>query len=399
MPDHDPPRVTAVRPGEGHDPVAPHLWHLDPAVAHLNHGSYGAVPIPVLAAQARVARAIERSPERFYRADLAPALDAVRHEVAAFLGADPEATALVENATAAVQVALEAVAPGPGQEVVLTDHAYPWVRAAVERACAGSGARVRCVTLPLDAHGAVDDDALVDALAAAVGARTALVALDQITSASALRLPVERVIAALPPAAPLLVDGAHAPGLVERPVPTGAAFWLGNLHKWAFSARTAAALVVAPAWRGRVRPLVASAAAAEGFPRAFDYLGTQDASAFLALPEALAFPRAHLGMGFGELRERNRAVLAAGLEGIAARTGLRPGPEVGLPMRTLDLGRPGDPGHAAAWTTRLRELGVEVAVVSLGGRLHARVSVQAYVGVADLERLGDVLAKVLGAGA
>jgi isopenicillin-N epimerase len=370
------------------------LWHLDAGVAHLNHGSYGAVPIPVLEAQARVARAVERSPERFYRADLAPAMDAARRGVAAFLGADAEATALVQNVTEAVQVVLEAVAPGPGQEVVLTDHAYPWVRAAVERACAGGGARVRCVPLPLDPLGTVDDDALADALVAAVNARTALVVLDQITSASALRLPVEFVLAALPDAVPVLVDGAHAPGLIARPVPKDAAFWLGNLHKWAFSARTAAALVVAPAWRERVRPLVASAAAAAGFPRAFDYLGTQDASAFLALPEALAFPRVHLGLGFDELRERNRAVLAAGLERVADRTGLRSGPDAGLPMRTLDLGTAGDGTDAAAWTTRLRDLGVEVAVVSIAGRLHARVSVQAYVGIEHLEALGAALARV-----
>jgi isopenicillin-N epimerase len=398
MPDAQ-PRSSEGRPGARHDALARHLWHLDPGVAHLNHGSYGAVPVPVLEAQARIARAVERSPERFYRAELALALDAARRAVAAFLGADPEGTALVENATEAVQVALEAVAAGAGQEIVLTDHAYPWVRAAVERACARGGARVRCVPLPLDAHGAVDDDALVDALAAALGPRTALVVLDQITSASALRLPVERVLAALPEAVPALVDGAHAPGLVECPVPAGAAFWLGNLHKWAFSARTAAALVVAPDWRNRVRPLVASAAAAYGFPRAFDYLGTQDPSAFLALPEALVFPRTHLGMGFGELQERNRAVLAAGLERVAQRTGLRPGPDAGLPMRTLDLGLQGGGSDAATWTTRLRELDVEVAVVSIGSRLHARVSVQAYVGPADFERLGAVLERMRGAAA
>jgi len=378
--------------------LAPHLWHLDPDVAHLNHGSFGAVPIPVLEAQARIARAVERSPERFYRTDLAPAMDAARRTVAAFLGTDPDGTALVQNATEAVQVVLDAVAPRAHQEVVLTDHAYPWVRAAVARACADRGARLREVPLPLDARGAVDGDALAAALTDAVSERTALLLLDQVTSASALRLPLERTLAALPEGLPVLVDGAHAPGLIERPVPAGAAFWCGNLHKWAFAPRTAAALVAAPAWRARVRPLVASARAADGYPRAFDYLGTQDASAFLALAAALGFPVDGLGTTFAALRARNRAVLTAGLEGVAARTGLRLGPDGGLPLRTLDLARPGDAASAADLTRRLWALGVEVAVVSIADRLHARVSVQAYVGVEDVLRLGEALERLGAAG-
>lgn len=373
-------------------PLRPELWRLDPEVAHLNHGSFGAVLLPVLKAQARAALRIERSPERWYRVDLIPALAAVRAEVAAFLGTEAEGLALVENATAGVAVVLDAVAPGPGRDVVLTDHAYPWVRAAVERACARGGAAVRTVPLPFDDHGAVDGTALAAAVRGATRGGAALVVLDQITSASALRLPLEVVLAAVGDEAPVLVDGAHAPGLVDAPVPRGVAYWVGNLHKWAFAARTAAALVVAPAYRASVRPLVESARAGDGYPHVFDYLGTQDPTALLALPEALGFPRAHLGLGFAELRARNHAVLTEGLGRAARHLPLALGPDEGLPMRTLTWGRAGDEADAARWTARLRDAGVEVAIVARAGRLHARVSSQAYVGVADVERLGRALA-------
>jgi isopenicillin-N epimerase len=378
------------------DRIGAHHWHLDPDVVHLNHGSYGAVPIPVLDAQFRVARTIERSPERFYRADLAPALDEVRTAVARFLGTDPEGLALVQNATEATQVVLDAVALGAGDEVVCTDHGYPWVRAAIDRVCQARGAQMRCVPLPLAADSGADAGALVSALRAATTKRTALVVIDQITSSSALLLPVEQVIASVGDGVPVMIDGAHAPGLIDRPVPDGAAFWLGNLHKWAFSARTAAALVVAPAFRARVRPLVASARAADGYPRAFDYLGTQDASAFLALPEALSFPEKHLGMGFPALRERNRRALVAGTERLAAHLPIAPAPDAGLPIRTLPLGHVGGPEDASHWAAGLREAGVEVAIVTIGGRLHARVSVQAYVAVEDFDRLGTALERFAG---
>lgn len=369
----------------------PDLFLLDPDVVHLNHGSFGAVPLPVLAAQRAASERIERSPERFYRADLAPALEEVRRRVSEFLHTDPAGLALVQNATEAVQIVLEAVRPDAGTEILYTDHAYWWVQTAIARASERYGAVPRVVTLPTGASPADFTDALVSRLKDAITNRTALVVVDQITSASALRLPVEELIAALPAGPPVLVDAAHAPGLIERPVPEGAAFWLGNLHKWAFAARTAAALVVAPEWRQRVQPLVASAGAADGFPRSFTYLGTQDPSAYLALPAALEFPEKHLGLSFEQLRQRNVAVLEEGLLLLAEKLDLEPHAPTGLPLNVIRLGVAADEVAAARMTGQLREAGVEVAMTAVAGQLHARVSVQAYVSPADFEVLADAL--------
>lgn len=374
-------------------PLMPELWLLDPEVAHLNHGSYGAVPVPVLAAQRRAAEAIERSPERFYRTDLASAMDEVRHRTATFLNTDPEGLVLVQNATEAVQVVLDSLELEPRAEIVYTDQAYPWVKAAILRTCERRGAVPRCVALPNPRTTASGSSAgeLVARIQDALNDRTALVALDQITSASAVRLPVEEVCAALANRVPVMLDGAHAPGLIDAPVPQGATFWFGNLHKWAFAARTAAALVVAPSWRERVHPLVASAGLSQGFPASFSYLGTQDPSAFLSLASAFAFPAEHLGMNFEELRMRNTAVLDVGMERLAAELGVPLPPNNGLPIRTLPLGRSGD--DAAAWQLgdALRARGVEVAVVSVGNQLSVRVSVQAYVGLEEFDRLAAAL--------
>lgn len=41
------------------------LWSLDPGIRFLNHGSFGAAPLHVLAAQARWREAMEREPVRF----------------------------------------------------------------------------------------------------------------------------------------------------------------------------------------------------------------------------------------------------------------------------------------------------------------------------------------------
>src|SRR5690625_458880 len=116
-----------------HIRLKPELFLLEPGVAHLNHGSYGAVPLPVLEARRRAEEQLERSPERFYRQELFPALDVVRNQVARFLDTDPAGLVLVRNVTEAVQVVLGSLSFRPGDEIVYTDHAYSWVKTAITR--------------------------------------------------------------------------------------------------------------------------------------------------------------------------------------------------------------------------------------------------------------------------
>lgn len=384
-------KPAASRPNA--QPIRPDLWLLEEKIAHLNHGSYGAVPTPVLEAQRAASEEIERSPERFYRAELFDGMTRARESVAAFLGTDPEGLALVQNATEATQVVLDALGLRQGDEVVCTDLAYPWVLAAIERVARDVGVVPRIIALPTEGSASAEEyaPAVVAAFEAALTDRTALVVIDQITSSTALRLPVHSVCAALGDRVPIMVDGAHAPGLISAPVPAGAAFWFGNMHKWAFSARTAATLVVAPSFRGRMRPQVASYGGWLGYPRSFSYLGTRDLSAYLALPAALAFPKEHLGLSFNELRERNACLLSEGFALLADRVGLAIPPNDGLPLGATPLGVAGD--GEASWRLggKLRERGVEAAITSAQGQLLLRLSVQAYVGLADFEQLAEAL--------
>ena len=66
------------------------LWSLDPGIRFLNHGSFGAAPLHVLAAQARWREAMEREPVRFMVDELPGALMAVRERLAGFVGAVPQ---------------------------------------------------------------------------------------------------------------------------------------------------------------------------------------------------------------------------------------------------------------------------------------------------------------------
>jgi hypothetical protein len=99
------------------------------------------------------------------------------------------------------------------------------------------------------------------------------------------------------------------------------------------------------------------------------------------------------------LRDANRALLGAGLDRLHDRLGARAAADTGLPMRLVDVGARGDAGAADRTMARLRAAGVEVAVVADAGRLRLRISVQAYVAMADFDRLADAWPEALaGAG-
>ncbi len=89
-------------------PFAGH-WTLDPAVLFLDHGSFGATPRPVLAAQDAWRERMEAEPVRFFARDVEAALDETRAALAVFLGAGADDLALVPNATTGVNTVLRSL--------------------------------------------------------------------------------------------------------------------------------------------------------------------------------------------------------------------------------------------------------------------------------------------------
>ncbi|GLZ37329.1 aminotransferase class V-fold PLP-dependent enzyme [Actinokineospora sp. NBRC 105648] len=259
-----------------------HRFALDPTTLHLNPGAYGVLPRAVQAARAEYQRRAEANPLRFNRVDTPVLVERAREAAAAFLGTD--GVALVRNVSEAVATVLASLNLTPDDEILLSDHGY----GAVALAC-GARAKIRTVRFPITAT----PTEIVTAFTDGLRPNTKLVVVDSITSPTALVLPVRRIIEACHAAgAPVFVDAAHGPGHIqELPEETGADFWAGNFHKWAYAPRPCAALYLAPRWRDRIEPLVPSWEHPARFPRWFDHAGTGDYSAWMALPEALTWWR------------------------------------------------------------------------------------------------------------
>lgn len=372
------------------------LWPLEPTVAHLNHGSYGAVPRPVLEEQQSWRDRMESNPTRFFNRELPDALDQARVEVAAFLGAPADELAFVHNATSAASTVFAGFPLAAGDAVLLTDHSYGTVRIAAHRWAGHADARVDTVHVPLEA----DDEEVTEAVLGAVHERTRLVVLDQVTSPTARRLPLVSLVPALQSrGVAVMVDGAHAPGMLAVDVGRiGADFWFGTLHKWACAPRGAAVLHAGERWRHVLMPLVASWGEEHRFPRAFDDVGSDDLTSWLSAPRAL---RVLDRLGLDRVRQHNVELAVSGQREVAESLGVDPSdlprdPAVSMQLVPLPAGLVTDTAEAAALQARIgEEAAVEVAVTTWAGRGFVRLSAAAYNAPADFRRLAADLPSLL----
>ena len=269
-------------------------WRLDPEVSFLNHGSFGACPEPVLEAQRAWRDRMEEDPVRFLDRELEGNLDDVRTEVGAFLRGDPDGIAFVPNATTGVSTVLASIRFKPGDELLTGDHEYNATLNALAAAAARDGATVVPVHIPFPV---TDPARVVEAYLALVTPRTRFALISHITSPTALVFPVEVLVKELDRrGVDTLVDGAHAPGMVPVDLGAlGAAWWTGNAHKWLCAPKGVAILHVRADVRDETRPLVVSHGAnaqrrdRSRFRLAFDWTGTADPTALLALPAAIRF--------------------------------------------------------------------------------------------------------------
>ena len=395
-------------------------WTLDPATAFLNHGSFGATPRPVLAAQQAWRDRMEQEPVRFFSRDLEPALDRARAALGAFVGADPDDLAFVPNATAGTNTILRSLRLSPGDELLTTDHAYNAAKNAMEYVAERDGATV--VIAPVAFPG-TSPASVTEAVLAAVTPRTRLAVIDHVTSATALIFPIGELVAELTARGiETLIDGAHAPGQVALDVPaTGATYYTANLHKWVCAPKGSGFIWVRRDRQDAIRPLAISHGAnsprpgRSRFRAEFDWTGTADPSAYLAVVDAIAFGEDLMPGGWAALRERNHATALEARDLLCAALGVEPPApsEMVGSMASVPLPierRPGqvqgvdlydDPVHGY-----LATLGMQVMVTPWpqrpdGGpwRRLIRISAAAYNDIEQFARLADALPAALAAAA
>lgn len=375
-------------------------WSLDPAVTYLNHGSFGACPTAVLAAQAALRAELEREPVDFLVRTFQRRLDEARGALSAFVGADAADLAFVPNATTGVNVVLRSLPFGPGEELLTTSHVYNACRLTLEHVARTTGARLVMAPLPFPL---TDPSEVVDAVFGAVTPRTRLALLDHVTSPTALVLPLKQLVEGLADrGVDTLVDGAHAPGMVPLDLQAlGAAYYTGNAHKWLCAPKGSAFLHVRRDRQAGLHPGTLSHGYGTGFHGEFDWTGTCDPTPWLCIPEALRVVGGMHPEGWPGVMAANRALALAGRDLLATALGVPlPAPEAmigslaSLPLPPPEPGSPLAEVGATGLADWCRARGMETWAYSHPVPL-VRLSAQRYNDLDQVARLADLLREAL----
>ena len=363
------------------------LFLLDPGVVFLNHGSFGACPRPVFAEYQRLQLELERQPAATLGPENYPTLiDRLRVTLASYVGADPGDIALVANATIGVNLIFRSLRLERGDEVVTTSHAYGGNIPLLQYVCERAGAR--CIVVDTWPGDAADD------ILGAVTSRTRALLVDHISSATALRFPVQEICSRAREAGVLtVVDGAHAPGQIALDVAAiGADFYVGNFHKWLCAPKGAGFLHARPDVQQLLEPLAVSWDwGAETWADRHRWSGTRDPSAHLAVPAAIDFQAEH---AWDEVRARchdlavraERELITLGAEPLAAN-----GDEF-VQMVAVRL-PPCDAEALGRWL--FDEHRIEVLAQNWRDSPVLRVSFQGYNDESDLDALLEALPRAL----
>jgi isopenicillin-N epimerase len=386
-----------VRPSQfGHHALE--HWHLDPEYTFLNFGSFGAVPRCVLDLQKSWSERIERRPVEMLDRRLPELLKPAHDAATKFVHGVDGQNAFMVNATASINAVLRSMKFAPGERLVATTHVYNAVRKTMEWVARRDGAEYVEFDVPLPTGG---PDDFAKTFVECLPSRTRLLMIDHVSSPTGLIFPIEQILEAVTPLGiETIIDGAHAPGMLEvnvsRLLDLGAIAWTGNLHKWAFAPKGCAMLQVHPSLRDRVQPNVISHNADETFYDRFIWQGTADFTSWLCLPEALAFGEDVFG--WAELRASNHALAvwahellctAWDVEPISPLDGSMIGSIASVPVPESVRSQFKEPESLmAALYERHR---IEVPLMLWNERWHLRISAQAFNEPSEYESLAEAV--------
>jgi isopenicillin-N epimerase len=367
---------------------------LNPEITFLNHGSFGACPKPIFEDYQQWQLQLERDPVQFITKKNAAALKAAREALGAYVSCAADDLVFTPNPSYAINIIAKNLVLEPGDEILTTDLEYGAMNRTWDYYCEKAGAvfRKQKISLPLTSKAAFVADFF-----AGLTPRTKAIFISQITSMTALVLPVAEICARAKELGLItIVDGAHAPGHV--PVDLAqleADIYTGACHKWMLTPKGSAFLYVRKEMQAQFDPLVISWGYASDNPGPSQFLdyhetqGTRDMAAFFTLPKAIAYLKDNewdkRSKRCRELILRNYQVVCdlLGTEPICPVNGDFLGQMCSIPVRT---DKP----------VELKELlyteyKIEIPVFVERNRTYIRISIQAYNSQADIDTLIEAL--------
>ena len=285
------------------------LYHLDPSIIFLNHGSFGACPKPVFEVYQNWQRKLEQQPVEFMAIKVYDFLEEARHALGDYVGCHGDDLIFVTNPTTAVNTVIRSLDLGLDDEVLMTDMEYGSLVRTWEHYAQDKGFSIvqQPTPVPLTTH-----EDYIEHFWEAVTERTKIIYLSEITSSTGLILPVAAICKKAKEAGIMtIVDGAHVPAHIPLNIAEmDPDVYVGACHKWLSAPKGSSFLYVKKSLQETIEPLIISwGSEVDPSPSPFiyesQYQGTWDPSAFLTVPAAIQFQQEH---DWNSVSKRSRAL-------------------------------------------------------------------------------------------
>ncbi len=223
----------AADAGEGRWRDIASAFHFKPGLIYLNSGSEGSLPVEMQALLAASMKRWASSPSQAFFDDVN--LDskqvANRRRVAQFVGADPADLVLTDNTTMGLAMVLLGLPLNGPCEIITTQQDHFSMYSPLYVLSRRHDIKIIKVSLPVPARSSED---VIRIFRQAITPRTRALCFSHINYAVGLRMPVRELCALARERNILtLVDGAHAPGMLDINLrELGPDFYAASGHKW-----------------------------------------------------------------------------------------------------------------------------------------------------------------------
>jgi isopenicillin-N epimerase len=370
---------------------------LNPEITFLNHGSFGACPIPILENYQYWQRELEKEPVQFILKKAPIYLQTAKEAVAQFVGCDADDFFFTANPTIAINTIMRSMKLNPGDEILTTNHEYGAMDRTWNFYCEKSGAKYirQNISIPIQSK-----EKLLEEFWTGYTSKTKIVFLNQISSATALIFPVKEIIQKARTLGLItIIDGAHVPGHIDlNLIDLDPDFYTGTLHKWMLAPKGCSFLYVKRERQNEIDPLIVGWGYQSENPsnsRFLDYhqhQGTRDISAFLTAPAAIQFLNDHSWKEKSVIAKQmildnyERFCTLLGTQTICPISSEFLGQMCSIPINTSD--------SVALKETLYCDYKIEIPIMKIDHGTFIRISLNAYNNSKDLDTLFDALSSI-----
>lgn len=261
-----------------HDFSQDFLKYKDPSYINLNNGTLGLSPDIVIDQQKAELELMERNTSYSLGSSWAR-LAKIQEQLATFLKAKSEDLFLRPNITLVLNELILGLKLPENSEILTSNFEYGAIVNILKLKSQKERHSLRIADFSFLLEESITEDQVVEKIVSLISAQTKLVLVSHVYTGNGLCLPIRKLAKALRQRdIYLIVDGAHAPGLINLNIQNDFEdldFYSGNLHKWVMGPKGTAFGWVHPRLQEQTSPLFASWTTFPEVPEVMKYFSAQ----------------------------------------------------------------------------------------------------------------------------